>query len=229
MEREGNAVEELNSLSITLRLGLAVVFGGIIGMNRGKKKMPAGFRTHILVCMGAALTMITNQYIYQISDNVDLSRMGAQVISGIGFLGAGTIIVTGRNKVKGLTTAASLWVSGCMGLAIGIGLYSVAVIACIYMLFVMVALQKIDEWMVQRSRNITLYIEFRTIENVRAFLEELGEKGITVVDLDIGHIHELNNDEVSAVMTIRTPKRASHIQVIHQLSQNNGIRYIQEM
>ncbi|MGL4798800.1 MAG: MgtC/SapB family protein [Cellulosilyticaceae bacterium] len=220
---------ELTLLAITLRLGLAVVFGGIIGMNRGKKKMPAGFRTHILVCMGAALTMITNQYICQLDADVDLARMGAQVISGIGFLGAGTIIVTGRNKVKGLTTAASLWVSGCMGLAIGIGLYGAAIIACIYMLFVMVVLQKIDEWMVQRSRSITLYIEFSTIENVREFLAEVRGKGIIVQDLDIGHIHEINNDEVSAVMTIRIPKRVSHIEVIHQLSQYKGIRYMQEM
>jgi Uncharacterized membrane protein len=117
-----NYLREVNTASIILRLTLATICAGIIGLERGRKKRPAGLRTHILVCIGATLIMITGQYmrdILHIQD--DVSRMGAQVISGIGFLGAGTIIVVGRNEVKGLTTAAGLWACACMGLAIGIG------------------------------------------------------------------------------------------------------------
>lgn len=222
-------LQDVNVLSITVRLGLAVVFGGIIGMNRGRKRMPAGFRTHILVCMGAALTMITNQYICQITGGSDPARMGAQVISGIGFLGAGTIIVTGRNKVKGLTTAASLWTSGCMGLAVGIGLYSGAIIACVYMLFVMTVLQKIDEKMLQKSRNMSLYIEFGAIEDVSDFITYLKSKRITVADLDISHIHEHDRDAVSVVICIEIPKKTSHIDIIEAIGKFSGIKYIQEM
>ncbi|MCR5134523.1 MAG: MgtC/SapB family protein, partial [Clostridiales bacterium] len=98
---------ELNTFSIVLRLLLALVFGGLIGLERGAERHPAGFRTHILVCVGAALAMITNQYMVDIwPEQVDPSRIGAQVITGVGFLGAGTIILTGQNKIKGLTTAA---------------------------------------------------------------------------------------------------------------------------
>ena len=124
-------LRDINMVSIILRLSLAMIFGGIIGFDRGKKKRPAGFRTHILVCIGSALAMITNQYIVQVMGmGGDPTRLGAQVISGIGFLGAGTILVTGRQQVKGLTTAAGLWASACMGLALGIGFYEGAIIGC---------------------------------------------------------------------------------------------------
>ena len=104
-------MEELNSVSIIARLCLAVLCGGIIGVERGRKGRPAGFRTHILVCLGSALAMMTNAYLIEYYGGGDPARLGAQVISGIGFLGAGTIIVTGRQQVKGLTTAAGLWAS----------------------------------------------------------------------------------------------------------------------
>ena len=223
------SLQEINSLSITLRLGLAILFGGIIGMNRGKKRMPAGFRTHILVCMGAALTMITNQYIFQELGGQDPSRMGAQVISGIGFLGAGTIIVTGRNKVKGLTTAASLWASGCMGLAIGIGLYSGAIIACIYMLFIISVLQRLDTFLLRKSRVMTLYIEFKKVEHVSAFLCILRQRQIEVIDLDISHMQEKGGQEVVAVLSVQLPRHSSHEQVIEELGYYTGVRYIQEL
>ena len=116
-------LRELNWASIVLRLTLAILCGGIIGIERGRKGRTAGFRTHVLVCIGATLTVLTNQYMMQYFGGGDPARLGAQVINGIGFLGAGTIIVTGRHKVKGLTTAAGLWASACLGVAIGAGFY----------------------------------------------------------------------------------------------------------
>jgi len=86
-----------------------MLLGGILGIERGRKYRPAGFRTYMLVCLGTTIVMLTNQYVYERYGGGDPVRMGAQVISGIGFLGAGTIIVTGHNQVKGLTTAAGLW------------------------------------------------------------------------------------------------------------------------
>ena len=134
-------LRELNIWSVMLRLTVAMAFGGLIGMERGKKRRAAGFRTYMLVCLGAALTMLLSQYEYgmltsawsqtasQLGIRTDVSRFGAQVINGIGFLGAGTIIVTGRQEVKGLTTAAGLWASACMGLAIGAGFYECVLLA----------------------------------------------------------------------------------------------------
>ena len=121
-------LKEPNTVSMLVRLTLAAFCGGLIGIGRVKKRRPAGFRTHTLVCLGAALTMIISQYLWARGQSTDLSRLGAQVINGIGFLGAGTIIVTGRQQIKGLTTAAGLWASACMGLAIGAGFYAGAIV-----------------------------------------------------------------------------------------------------
>ena len=121
---------ELNIASVLLRLVLAMAFGGMIGLERGRKHRAAGFRTYMLVCLGSALTSILSQYLFvqlgtvwaeiavTTGKQVDVSRLGAKVYSGIGFLAAGTIIVTGRQEVKGMTTAAGLWASACMGIAI---------------------------------------------------------------------------------------------------------------
>ena len=104
-------LQGINYFSITVRILLSVIIGGALGFEREQKRHPAGFRTYILVCLGAALVMMTNQYVFETFHTGDVSRLGAQVISGIGFLGAGTIIITGRNQVRGLTTAAGLWAS----------------------------------------------------------------------------------------------------------------------
>ena len=123
---KGLDLRGFNEISVTLRFVLAVLFGGIIGLEREHKHRPAGFRTHILVCMGAASVMMTSQYLINLvnsgvaSFTCDPARLGAQVISGIGFVGAGTIMVTKRRQVKGLTTAAGLWDSAIIGLAIGV-------------------------------------------------------------------------------------------------------------
>ena len=133
MEWLSSALEYLrgaNLAATAFRLFLAMLFGGIIGLERGRRRRPAGFRTHILVCMGAALAMNISQYVaVTLGQTTDVSRLGAQVINGIGFLGAGTILVTGRQQVKGLTTAAGLWASACTGLAVGAGFYECVLIA----------------------------------------------------------------------------------------------------
>ena len=118
-------LRELTLLSVFVRILTAIVLGGAIGLERGMKNRPAGLRTYMLVCIGACMVMITNQYAVQVFGVGDPVRMAAQVVSGIGFLGAGTIIVTSRNQIKGLTTAAGLWASACVGLAVGIGFYYV--------------------------------------------------------------------------------------------------------
>lgn len=124
-------------LSVAVRMLFAVISGGLIGVERSYKNRPAGFRTHILVCIGAAVASTTGIYLaVNRQFPTDLSRIGAQVVSGLGFIGAGTIIVTGKSKIKGLTTAAGLWVTGITGLAIGAGFYEGAIIAVLFVLIV---------------------------------------------------------------------------------------------
>ena len=117
-----DGLREVTLASAFVRLTLAVLCGGIIGMERSYKRRPAGFRTHILICIGAAITTLTSQYLYlNMHYFTDMARLGAQVVAGIGFIGAGTIIVTRRQRVKGLTTAAGLWTCAIIGLALGGG------------------------------------------------------------------------------------------------------------
>lgn len=119
-------------LSVGLRLAFSLVAGTLIGLDRSMKRRGAGIKTHVLVCLGSALVMMTGQFIQlNYEGTIDVARMGAQVISGVGFLGVGTIIVTGHNQVKGLTTAAGLWACACIGLAIGIGFVDGALLALV--------------------------------------------------------------------------------------------------
>jgi putative Mg2+ transporter-C (MgtC) family protein len=143
-----------------LRLVLACILGGIIGYEREKTNRPAGFRTHILVCVGAALTMCTSEYMFNIyggKTNIDPARLGAQVISGIGFLGAGTIIREGYN-VRGLTTAASLWAVSCVGLAAGIGFYQGAIIVTALIYITLIVLKKFENHLARKNRYKEIFI-----------------------------------------------------------------------
>ena len=127
-----------------LRMVLAVICGGLIGIEREYKRRPAGFRTHILICLGASMTTLISQYMYlEMNMFTDLGRLGAQVIAGIGFIGAGTIIVTRRRQVKGLTTAAGLWASACMGLCIGAGFAEGALFGCVLIILTIIVFSRI--------------------------------------------------------------------------------------
>ena len=172
-----NGLRELNICSVMLRLLLAAFVGGLIGLERTRKRRPAGFRTYMLVCIGAALTMILSQYEYVMLTTVwaeaarsvgvgtDVSRFGAQAINGIGFLGAGTILVTGRNEVKGMTTAACLWASACVGLAIGAGFYWVALFAFLMVLLTFSMLSHLEHKLIGND-NGAYYIEVTDLPTV---------------------------------------------------------------
>ena len=136
---------EITQYSVIMRILVAIVIGGMLGLERGMKNRPAGLRTYMLVSVGSCLIMMTNQYIYQYTGSGDPMRLGAQVVSGIGFLGAGTIVVTRHNQIKGLTTAAGLWASAGVGLALGIGFYEGAITAGVSIYLILTILQKLED------------------------------------------------------------------------------------
>ena len=137
-------MREVTLMSTVIRITLAMILGGCLGMERELKNRPAGLRTYMLVCVGSCLIMLTNQYSYQVFQVGDPVRMGAQVVSGIGFLGAGTIIVTRRSQIKGLTTAAGLWASAAIGLAVGIGFYEAAIAGSAVIAIILTILHRLD-------------------------------------------------------------------------------------
>ena len=183
---------------VLIRIVLAVVLGGLIGLERGVRSHPAGFRTHILVCVGACLAMLTNQFVFEGLGvgGTDPTRIGAQVISGIGFLGVGTIFFAGRNTVRGLTTAAGLWASGAIGLAAGIGFYAGAVIAAVIVLVVLGLFPLIENKMYQSERGLRMSVEFDSIESERAFRVHIEKDGN---DMRLQNVISISNVESRVV------------------------------
>ncbi len=219
---------QFNIISITTRLLLAILCGGILGIERGRKRHPAGFRTYMLVCMGATLVMITNQYMVMQYPQADPARLGAQVISGIGFLGAGTIIVTGRNKVRGLTTAAGLWAVACIGLAIGIGFYSGAIIGSILTFIIVAALQNVDDKVISTATIMNLYIELTNLGVLAGFLNYVKENELKISDMEINHDKAIANERIGILVTMRSLKKRTHVEILEILSKAEGVTYIEE-
>jgi putative Mg2+ transporter-C (MgtC) family protein len=222
-------LSELNFSSTFIRLLLAFICGGILGIERGRKNRPAGFRTYMLVCVGSALVMITNQYICDMYQGVDPSRMGAQVVSGIGFLGAGTIIVTARNRVKGLTTAAGLWVAACVGLSIGIGFYIGAIIGCLMTLFVMAVLHNLDNRVTASSKAMDLYIEFAQLSFVGSFIKYAKSSNMKISNLEVTNLEFGGKTQIAVLLTIRLEKKQMHTDIIHLLGNAEGVCFIEEV
>lgn len=223
-------LEELNFISIFIRVSMAVIFGGIIGYGRERERRPAGLRTHILVSIGATLTMITNIYIYERYGTLcDPTRFGAQVISGIGFLGAGTIIVTGKSKVRGLTTAAGLWASACMGLAIGAGFYSGAIIGFIFIVAVTVVLTKLDKRINNKSRNITLYILVDSTNAASNLLVDIQSKNVRIIDIEINNNNLSSNNLIGILLGLKISREICHGDLIQSISNKKEVIFLQEI
>lgn len=215
--------------SSLLRLSLALLCGGVLGIERGRKKRPAGFRTYMLVCLGAALVMMTNEYICEVYQSGDPARMGAQVISGIGFLGAGTIIVTGHNRVKGLTTAAGLWAAACIGLALGIGFYTGAVIGTIMIFFAMAAMHNVDERVMASTKVILLYLELEKTTDIGNFIRYTKDNKMKITDFEIDRTSTVNESGTAILATLQLAKKQPHAAILHEISLIEGVKHAEEV
>ena len=234
-------LRDFNTASVFLRLILALVMGGLIGLDRGLRHRPAGPRTYTLVCIGASLTMVLSQYEYvmlttdwapmaeAVGLRTDVSRFGAQVINGIGFLGAGTIIFTGSQQVKGLTTAAGLWASACMGLAIGAGFYEAALIACLMIVLVITLFGHVEAFIMKHSRNMNLLVHFETLEDVSVVMEKIRAGNNVVYDVEMNKGKEALGEGPSAIFSIKLAKRVSHASVIMSVAGVESVRSITEL
>ncbi len=217
---------ELNYLSVLIRLLLAILFGGIVGLERGQKNRPAGFRTYMLVSMGSALVMIVSQYIYQTYGDTSIMRMGAQVISGIGFLGAGTILVTSKMKVKGLTTAAGLWAVACMGIAIGIGYYYAAIVSGVLIFILLSVFRVIEIKIGQKSKQINLYLELEHVSHLGKVLSGIKDIGHKIMNVEI--TKEEMDGKVIVLLEIFNEKGKEHPELIEKVGQTPGVLHIEE-
>lgn len=211
------------------KIALALICAGVIGIERGRKKRPAGFRTYMVVCLGATLVMMTNEYLCEVYGTGDVARLGAQVINGIGFLGAGTIITTGHNRVKGLTTAAGLWTSACIGLAIGSGYYEGAIIGTFAIVVIMVVLHSFDRRMTSNTRAIILYVEFTKMSIIRSLVGYARENNIKVEDIEVEQPSNTMGAKMSAIVTLRLPHKESHLEFLEKVSALEGVIFVEEI
>ena len=224
----GLELREVTYLAVFLRIFAAVIVGGILGMERGMKNRPAGLRTYMLVCVGACVIMLTNQFIYQAAGTGDPVRMGAQVVSGIGFLGAGTIIVTRRNQIKGLTTAAGLWSAAGVGLALGVGFYEAALAGTLAVFVVMTLLQKMDNKLHRKSKQLEAYIELKGI-SLGDFLRTVRESGVDISDVQREHTEEDSNGARAYVATLKGKRRQNHQELMEKVLLIPGVEFVEEL
>mgnify|MGYP002755011241 CR=1 FL=1 len=231
---------ELTVEVVCFRLLLAIILGGIVGYEREKNNRPAGFRTHILVCFGAAIvSMVQDQLRLNILDlartegtavasviKTDLGRLGAQVISGVGFLGAGSIMKEKGETVGGMTTAAGIWATGCAGLGIGWGFYNLAIPAIVFMLVIIVIFKKFEPKIVKKTRLLKFEVKFMENQNyakgLLATYEVFNQKLIKITQID------KNEAENTAIFTVNMDEKIDISDVIVSLSAIKAVEVVKE-
>ena len=236
-----DSLRQLNFASMILRMLLAILVGGLVGLERERKGRGAGFRTYMLVALGSSLTMILSQYLNLMLNTTwlstadivgiktDVSRFGAQVINGVGFLGAGAIIVTDRQEVKGLTTAAGLWASACIGLAVGAGFYECVFISFVLIILIMTVLPYIEKSFLEKSRYININIDLESIDKLSGVLNKLKEDNVSIFDIDVYNNSSESVRSVSVCLNLRLSENCLHENIIAILSQCDGVIAIDEI
>lgn len=225
-----DALRDVTLLSTMVRMILAFLCGGLIGIEREYKRRPAGFRTHILICLGAAMTTLTSQYLFLVIHYyTDVARLGAQVVAGIGFIGAGTIIVTRRQRVKGLTTAAGLWTVAIVGLAIGSGFYEGGLLVTGLILMAELVFSKIEYRMLENAPEINPYMEYTDkacLENVLKLYRELGVK---ILNMEITRSNGSEKHNACAIFSLRLNKTCKAERLITATGATEGVVSVEEL
>ncbi|MCR4934108.1 MAG: MgtC/SapB family protein [Lachnospiraceae bacterium] len=220
-------IHEVTHLAIVVRILVAIVLGGIIGLERGLKNRPAGLRTYMLVCVGSCLIMLTNQYIYQMYNVGDPVRMGAQVVSGIGFLGAGTIVVTRRNQIKGLTTAAGLWAAAAVGLAVGIGLYEAAILGGATIFLVLSIIHRWDNNMRMHSKVVEAYVELNSKISLGDFMRKIREMDLEIDSIRTEYESTFEEGKHAYIVVLKSKQKRNHDLLFQSLRDIDGVSYVE--
>ncbi len=219
-------LRDITTVAVLVRLLFAMICGGAIGIEREHKRRTAGFRTHILICLGAAMTTMVSQFLLrEMHLYTDIGRLGAQVIAGIGFIGAGTIIVTKRRQVKGLTTAAGLWTCAIIGLAVGAGYYEAAILATVIILLAEIFFSRFEYWVLDNARNINIYVEYSGTDNLDSVIRMLKTYRVIILDLEITK----SGANSCAIFQLQLPKKLSHDKLMTVVSTSEGVISVEEL
>ncbi|MDD6302462.1 MAG: MgtC/SapB family protein [Bacillales bacterium] len=225
---------ELSSISIwsiIVRIILALSMSGCIGMERAARKHAAGLRTYILVCLGATLIMLTDQFLRETYNTGDGSRLGAAVITGVGFLGAGTILFTSRGQIKGLTTAAGLWAIACIGLCLGCGFYTASIVGFLFVVLAVLFLSKIEKAFTNRRGCFEIHVEFETRLNLKEFVKYIRTKEISIASVEHNTAYSQSGLSVYTIVLVTKNKKQkmNHLSLINEISQLPYVEYVEEI
>ena len=218
---------EITLLSVAARILTAIIVGGLIGLERGLKNRPAGLRTYMLVSVGACLIMLTNQYIFQATGTGDPMRLGAQVVSGIGFLGAGTIIVTKHNQIKGLTTAAGLWASAGVGLAVGVGFYEAALITTVCIYTILAVLQRWEHRVHKKVRVLDVYVELLKTTPLSALTQTIRNMDLEIDSIQFDSEGFPDSHTRGIIICLKSQKREDHWMLQEKIRKIEGVSYLE--
>jgi putative Mg2+ transporter-C (MgtC) family protein len=219
-------LQDFNALSIIVRLLLAVLLSGLIGMERSKSGRAAGLRTHILVCLGATIASMTGLYINKTTGNsVDVTRIAAQVISGIGFLGAGTILVKHEATVTGLTTAACVWAVGTIGIAVGYGFYEAATLGTLLMFFITKTLNVLDKKLRHNMKEISIYVEVLNAKQLNFTLSNIKKLNLNVEMVRLEQAKTHSSDGVGIDLLIHVTKDADINEMVKQINEIENVNF----
>lgn len=226
----GDWLANINIWSILVRLILAVILGGVIGVERATKRHAAGFRTYTLVCVGSAIAMLTNQFMFAQFGGGDAGRLGAQVISGIGFLGAGTILVTSRNQIRGLTTAAGLWACACLGLAIGIGFYTLAIASVVLILAALTVFTYLENYFTDKTKSMDIHVELDTRTNLKDLIKYIRSNMMKVKSIEHNPAYASSGLSVYTIsIELEKNNKLTHKNVLEEIRKLEYVNYVEEI
>nr|WP_297175396.1 MgtC/SapB family protein [uncultured Agathobaculum sp.] len=225
-----DGVRDITMLSVTIRMLLSVLCGGLIGLERAYKRRPAGFRTHILICLGACMTTMTSQFLYlNMHYYTDMARLGAQVIAGIGFIGAGTIIVTRQQRVKGLTTAAGLWAAAIIGLALGGGFYEGGLCGTVIVLLAEMYFSGLEYRILDHAPEINLYMEYSDKACLERVLYLFRVSRLKLQNMEVVRAKGTAGHHACAIFSLRLNKSCSVKELLERVSMIDGVVSAEEL
>ena len=211
-----DGLRDVTTLSVFVRLACALICGGIIGIERSYKRRPAGFRTHILICIGAAITTLTSQYLYlNMHYFTDMARLGAQVVAGIGFIGAGT--------------AAGLWTSAIIGLTFGGGFYEGGILATVFIMLAELVFSRIEYRVLENVPEINLYMEYEDKHCLDDVLQLYRSYNIKVLNIQITRSAENGEHNACAIFSLRLPRSCGVEKLLTLVGRREGIVSVEEL
>lgn len=224
-----DGLRDVSMASVCLRMVLSALCGGAIGVEREFKRRPAGFRTHILICLGAAMTTLTGQYLFlAMGYYTDVARLGAQVIAGVGFIGAGTIIVTKHQRVKGLTTAAGLWTAAIVGLSFGAGFYEGGLFTTALILLAELVFSKWEYRILSNTPEVNLYMEYTGKACLEEVLKLYREQNVKILNMEITRSAGSEKHNACVIFLLRLRKLRAE-QLVARLNAIQGVLSVEEL